>query len=232
MNLNDAKLERAAKIVAKAELKQWSDFEKYPEPEFSEKFQKEMQALIYDVNANKIKQDKVRMGWQYYSKRGIAAVLLGFLLSCVIMPEAVMAGCQRLIEAVQTVFREYTEYQFDSNVSEEVFVPLRISYMSEPLKETENERHKNRVYVLYEDGDIYFSLNQTILNKENKVNYIVDTEDVAVETIKIQNEEVDFSFRHEVYKFVWIHDIYLVTGQSNLPKESIIKILENIEFEN
>ncbi len=46
-----------------------------------------MQELIGKVKAGKIKQARARMGWQYYVKHGIAAVLLCFLLSCVVMPE-------------------------------------------------------------------------------------------------------------------------------------------------
>ena len=231
MNLNDEKLKRAAKIVAKTELKQWSDFEEYPEPEFSEKFQKEMQALIYDVNANKVKQDKVRMGWQYYSKRGIAAVLLCFLLSCVIMPEAVMAGCQRLIEAVQTVFREYTEYQFDSREkADSQFVPLTFGYIPENLYEHEIELTEKSYFVDYinAEGNIIFVLEQELLTKGMDSTYIADTENAKEKYYMVKNSEVQFIEKNGRIQFVWICGAYRITGQTRLPEEEIILILENI----
>ncbi len=83
---------------------------------FSPQFEHDMDVLLYRFANGKIVTDPVRMGWQYYTRRGVAAVLLGFLLTCVTMPEAVVAGYQRIIEAVEqfvlddarTVLNEYT----------------------------------------------------------------------------------------------------------------------------
>lgn len=56
MEISDEKLQEAAKIIAKAEVEQWKNFESYPEPALSESFQQIMQDLIHDVEKGNIEQ--------------------------------------------------------------------------------------------------------------------------------------------------------------------------------
>lgn len=90
-----------------------------PQPQehlFSQQFEHDMDVLLYRFANDGIKTERVRMGWQYYARRGAAAVLLGAILTCIAMPEAVVAGYQRLIETVEqfvlddarTTLNEYT----------------------------------------------------------------------------------------------------------------------------
>ena len=69
--------------------------------DFSEQFEHNMDVLRYRLANGTIKTDRIRMGWQYYTRRGVAAVLLGAILTCVAMPEAVIAGYQKFIEVVE-----------------------------------------------------------------------------------------------------------------------------------
>ena len=84
--------------------------------DFSEQFEHNMDVLRYRFANGTIKTEPIRMGWQYYTRRGVAAVLLGAILTCAAMPEAVIAGYQKFIEVVEqfvlddarTVLNEYT----------------------------------------------------------------------------------------------------------------------------
>lgn len=138
-----------------------------------------MQRLIAEWKQGNIQPDKVHMGWQYYTRNSIAAVLLCFLLACFTMPEVVQAGCQRIIEAVETVFEEYTEYRYHSNAAGDTeFVPLQFGYLPEGLDEIEREENADSIDLLYMDETTgqYFNIYQKILTEINNSTYIVDTE--------------------------------------------------------
>lgn len=233
MKLSDEKLQYAAKLAAKAELEPWLDYEAYEEPVFSEKFQQRMQALIENVRVGNVAQDRARLGWQYYSRRGLAAVLLCFLLSCVAMPEAVMAGCRKVIEVVRTVYEEYTEYHFTSREKAEAqLTPLTFGYLPDSLHKNTEEITTITYFVDYVDstGRIVFSLEQDLLTENMTSNYIADTEDANVKYGTIKGREVQLIEKKERIQFVWIYEAYCITGQTRLPEEEILRILQNIEL--
>ena len=95
----------------------------HPEHQFSEEFLEKMMPLLQAARRGTVKAAEYFMGWQYYAKQGIAAVLICFLLACAAMPETVLAGYHKLIEVVETIYEEYTEFRYrvneESNVDEE-----------------------------------------------------------------------------------------------------------------
>ena len=231
MKLSDEELRRSVKLLAKAELEQWHDYEDYPEPAFSEQFHQKMYALLNDVQANKVKQDRTRMGWLYYSKRVIVAVLLCFLLSYAIMPEAVLASCHQIIEVVRAVFEEYTEYHITSREASDIqLVPVTLKYLPEGIQEVEREEHPTTLRVVYQDnaGQNVLILRQEIFKKGAESDYIVDTEDAQTEYYTVQNEQIQIITKEDRIQFIWKHGDYLITGQTKLPKEEILLILQNI----
>ena len=231
MKLSDEKLQYAAKLAAKAELELWSDYEAYEEPVFSAKFQQRMQELIKNVRVGKVAQDRARLGWQYYGRRGLAAVLLCFLLSCVAMPEAVMAGCRSVLEVVRTVFEEYTEYHITSRESDSTqFVPISLNYLPEGIYEAEREEHPTRLRIVYHNpvGQSILTIMQELFTGDVESGYITDTEDAQVTYCMIQNEMVELITKDDRIQFVWEHGAYLITGQTRLSKEEVILILQNI----
>lgn len=231
MKLSDEKLQYAAKLAAKAELEPWLDYEAYEEPVFSAKFQQRMQALIKNVRAGNVAQDRARLGWQYYGRRGLAAVLLCFLLSCVAMPEAVMAGGRKVIEVVRTVFEEYTEYHFTSRESDSTqFVPISLNYLPEGIYEAEREEHPTTLRIIFQNnaGQNILILRQSIFTESFESGYIVDTEDAQITYCMVQDEMAELITKDDRVQFVWEHGTYLITGQTRLSKEEVILILQNI----
>lgn len=230
MKLTDDQLHRAA-ALAQERL-----FSQLPQEEqcqhiFSEQFEQNMQRLIAEWKQGNIQPDKVHMGWQYYTRNSIAAVLLCFLLACFTMPEVVQAGCQRIIEAVETVFEEYTEYRYHSNAAGDTeFVPLQFGYLPEGMIETEREEHPTRLFLSFDKGSSYIIVNQTLLTEETGVTYGIDTEDALTKIFMINNNQVRFIYKENRIHFIWLHGAYQITGQTNLPEDEVIKILENVEF--
>ena len=230
MKLTDDQLHRAA-ALAQERL-----FSQLPQEEqcqhiFSEQFEQNMQRLIAEWKQGNIQPDKVHMGWQYYTRNGIAAVLLCFLLACFTMPEVVQAGCQRIIEAVETVFEEYTEYRYHSDAAGDTeFVPLQFGYLPEGMVETDRDEQEALLYLFYESEKFYFLLNQEQITSDDAITYIVDTEDAMQQVIEIQGEDVQFIYKENRIQFIWLHGACRITGQTNLSEDEVIKILENVEF--
>ena len=98
MKLREEQLYRAASIADNIEMASIPDKETCPKHSFSEKFESDMRALISKIRNNEIEPYYVHMGWQFYTKRSAAVILLAFLLTCAVMPDAVMAACRRIVE--------------------------------------------------------------------------------------------------------------------------------------
>ena len=196
MKLTEEQLRRAAKLA------QQKDLARLPEADtilVSPRMEQKMQTLITQVKRGEITPARASMGWRYYTRNGIAAVLIGFLLTCAAMPEVVIAGCQRLIQMVETVFEEYTQQEYTSNASaESTFVPVSFGYMPEGMVATRHEKTRSTLYVLYIKEDYYFILEQRLLTEDGSITYGVDTEDADVEQLAVNGETVQF-----IYKENW-----------------------------
>lgn len=162
----------------------------------------------------------VHMGWQYYSKRGAAALLLGAALTTAVAPDTVQAACRKIVEAVEHVFVQYTEFQYTSHAAADTpFVPLVLQYMPDGLTEVEREQNDNSLFVLYEGEDSYFILEQRLLTEESGAMTIIDTENAELELLFYENEEIKLIFKDDRISFIWLHDVYEITGQTNLSRE-------------
>ena len=200
----------------------------------SAQLEQRLQQLLAQVQRGEIMPAPLRMGWQYYTRNSAAAVLLCFLLACITMPEAVMAGCQTVIQAVKSVLVEYTEFHYTSTAPADTkFVPLQFGYLPEGLDEIEREENEDSLRIVYADelGNRQFILRQELLTEDMNSTHIVDTEDTQVEIVVLQGEEVTFIYKEERIQFVWMHDSYMITGQTRLEEKEVIKILQSTRFQ-
>lgn len=200
---------------------------------FSEQFEQDMEALRRKVRANQVAQKQAFLGWPYYTRRGIVAVLLCFVLACFTMPETVLAGYRYLIEVIETVWDEYTEFRYHSDASADTeFQPLELQYLPEGMEEVSREEKPDGINIIYENkgnGD-YIDIYQRLLTEECSMDAIMDTEDIGIETIDIQNGDIRLAFKREQIYFYNIRDKYYINGRTNLTQEDIVKILNNISF--
>lgn len=231
MKLNEKQLRRAALLAQQRQ--QYQAWNARPEQHsFSASFEQTMQQLIHQLQQHQLAQNKAPMGWQYYMRNSIAAVLLCFLLACVTMPEAVMAGCQKVIQAVETVFERYTEFQYHSSAAgTTAFVPMQFGYLPDGMVEEKYRETETSIHILYRNNNTYFMMVQELLMQDDGIVYGVDTEDAEQQIMQIHGEEVRFIYKENRIHFIWLHDAYHITGQTNLPEHEVIKILEHITFE-
>lgn len=232
MKLNDELLSRAATLVRDNKMKTLSEYETYPAHEFSEAFEQDMQNLIEKLSKDEVQPYRVSMGWQYYVRHGIVAVLVCFLLTCFAAPQAVMAGYHKLVEIIETVVTEYTEYRYQVNETvNDQFQQVTFGYLPDGMEVTEEIVQERSYYVEYRNEKKFFRLEQMLLTEDDGMGHIVDTENATIEEHIIKGTTVKFISKRGMNGYVWIYEEYLITGQSNYSIEEMIKILEKTKIQ-
>lgn len=232
MKLTEEQLRKAALLAREKEISQFHTMNDCPAHIFSAEFEAKAQALFTQSGQGTLKRNPARMGWQYYAKRGIAAALIGFLLICIAPPEAVMAGCEKFVKMIETVFEELTEIQFDqSGYTKDEFVAAKLNDLPDDMQEVEHWIGTNgTIFCKYENRDYYFYMEQIIMTEENALAYILDTEEAEVENLSTKNGAVSILQKNGIYQFMLLHDCNLLVGDTNLPYNELVNILENIYF--
>lgn len=231
MKLNDAQLQRAASLADAIELSFLPTQDNCPKHTFSAEFEAKMQHLIKRVRQSEIKPYRVFMGYAYYAKRSIAAVLIAFLLSCVTMPQAVIAGYHKLITVIENIVTEYTEYKYHSTVPGTAqFIPLEFGYLPEGMEQTRNNINEDRLNVMYKNEQCYFSLKQVMITEDMVYGNAVDTENAQVEKKTLRGEDLTLIFKEDTITYVWDYGMYHFWGISNLSLEEVEKILNNLKI--
>lgn len=230
--LSDAELHQAAMECMDYDLAWFDLYADFKDPVYSEQFTERMDTMLVQQRKGQIKAAEYFMGWQYYTKRGIAAVLLCFLLACVTMPEAVLAGYHKLIEVVETIFEEYTEYRYTVNEDgaiEEVFRPIQLNYLPNNLMEDNKRITNSSLKLVYCNvNKQYFIIYQKLMTEQNMVTYLVDVENTK--TLQIKGTEAKFKIKDEAIYFMWLNERYFINGQTNLTEEELVKILEKSDI--
>ena len=200
---------------------------------FSEQFEQDMEALRRKVRANQVAQKQAFLGWPYYTRRGIAAVLLCFVLACFTMPETVLAGYRYLIEVIETVWDEYTHFRYHSDASVDTeFQPLELQYLPEGMEEVRREQLDDGLRIICENEEkgYYFDIYQRVLTEVSKLDAIEDTKDIESKIVIVQDKEIRLNFKEGRIYFSCLYNSYYITGQTNLSEKDIIRIWEKIKF--
>lgn len=207
-----------------------------PPHEFSRAFTAKVEGIYKQLRACTLPHKRAALGWPYYVRRTAAVLFLCFVLTCVAMPEAVMAGYQRLVEIVETIFEDYTEFRYRPEAVEETeFVPLRLGYLPEGMEEVQRDKTAISLDVIYQDKQKqYFEIDQKIIDKNDKTTYVIDMEKVPAGLDPARRKNIKFiyqeKYEEEQNNVIWIYEEYRVVIQSNLPEEEIVKIINHIEF--
>ena len=225
------------RIAARALQMELDLFDRYldePEYTFHEEFTRKMDRLRSDVRQGMVRAAEYSMGVTFYLKRCIAAVLLIFTLACITMPETVLAAYHKIIEVVETVFDEYTEYRYrvnDDGGIEETFRPMKLNYLPEGMEEVWKEETDNSIDLLYMDAEEnYLNIFQKNVIKSNGAVYVFNDENTTDEYVQINGGYIQVAAKNNKISFIGSCDGYKVIGITNLPKVELIKILEQIEY--
>lgn len=232
--ITEEELREAAREVLEYELAIFDSYNDYPDHIFHGKFRLNMAALLHEVKRGAVKAAKYSMGFTFYAQQCIAAVLLIFTLSCIAMPETVLAGYHKLIEVIETVFEEYTEYRYrvnDDGGIEETFKPLKLGYLPEGMEEVKNNRMSNSVNKLFVDNqNNYFKIYQCLVAAEDSTIYNTDTVTKRTKSIKVDSEIILLVFHEKEIGFSGLYKSYHISGQTDLNEKELIKILNSLEI--
>lgn len=207
-----------------------------PPHEFSRAFTAKVEGIYKQLRACTLPHKRAALGWPYYARRTAAVLFLCLVLTCVAMPEAVMAGYQRLVEIVETLFEDYTEFRYRTEAVEKTeFVPLRLGYLPEEMEEVQRDETKKSMDLVYKDKKKqFFKINQRMIEEIDKTTYVIDMGKIPVDLDRAGRENIQFVYQEkngrERIQVVWLYDKYRITVQSNLSEEEIVKIINHIEF--
>ena len=231
--ITEEELREAAREVLEYELAIFDSYNDYPDHIFHGKFRLDMAALIHEVKRGAVKAAKYSMGFTFYAKQCIAAVLILFTLSCIAMPETVLAGYHKLIEVIETVFEDYTEYRYrvnDDGGIEETFKPLKLGYLPEGMELIEKNDRANCINLVYCDKQYNYLKFQQKKIEVTKYNvYVIDSENKLNEHLRLKNGEINIFSEEGTILYTGIYGNYEVVGITNLSKEELINILEKIK---
>lgn len=207
-----------------------------PPHEFSRAFTAKVEGIYKQLRACTLPHKRAALGWPYYVRRTAAVLFLCLVLTCVAMPEAVMAGYQRLVEIVETIFEDYTEFRYRTEAVEETeFVPLRLGYLPEGMKEVERDKTAISLDIMYQDKEKKcLKIDQRIMKKNDKTTYVIDMKKTPAGLDSARRENMKFIYQEkygeERTEVIWLYDQYRIVIQSNLPEEELVKIINHIEF--
>ena len=232
--ITEEELREAAREVLEYELAIFDSYNEYPDHIFHGKFRLNMAALLHEVKRGAVKAAKYSMGFTFYAKQCIAAVLILFTLSCIAMPETVLAGYHKLIEVIETVFEDYTEYRYrvnDDGSIEETFKPLKLGYLPEGMEEIWRTKQLNTVDIWHMDtNDYYFNIYQKKIEKQDGTVSIVDSDVIISKELRIEDTSIMLNYENEEIYYYFLYDGYAISGITNLDEEELIKILKEFDI--
>lgn len=235
--ITEEELREAAREVLEYELAIFDSYNDYPDHIFHGKFRLNMAALIHEVKRGAVEAAKYSMGFTFYAKQCIAAVLILFTLSCIAMPETVLAGYHKLIEVIETVFEDYTEYRYrvnDDGGIEETFKPLKLGYLPEGMEEIRRQQNKHSIDILYTDKtekkERYLNLFQREVISNSEVLYIADNTNSYVENINLKDASAIIMYDEEEIRFIIQYKNGYILGYAYLSVEEVKKIVYSLEI--
>jgi hypothetical protein len=232
-NISDEEIAEACRLLMAYEVATIPQESAYDDIR-SETYIAYMDSLLAQAKAGTLIAPNVPMGWQYYTRKGLAAILIAALLAGIAMPERVMAGYRWLVEVVEQFFEDRkTTYRYTSNADEDIeFVPMQFGYLPEGIecevKEAKNEKIRLLFSRNYDGIFEYFEITQRIIEKSISV-YGGNTNIFYTEIVIINDETVKIIFDEDKIRFLCMNDKYHIDGQTNLTKKELFKILKNIE---
>lgn len=200
----------------------------YPPPDekiiFSKEHNKKM-AKIFKAEKRKLWHKKALK----ISKYAACFLAIIMLISAVTIYN-VEALRVKFLNFVFTSDYEGTSFNFEEKEEEKEAPPenntdIAFGYVPEGFELIDARQKKENIHIRYASGENYFQ----ILRGDLSGNYNVDTENGTYENIKIDGLEAVYFTNPNINSVVWNDSYYIYIITSNISKEELIKIAENIK---
>ena len=233
--LTDREIEEACRLLSAYEVATIPPEDTYTDIRSAD-YTAYMDDLISKSEAGVLRAPDVPMGWQYYTRKAVAAALIAALLAGIAMPERVMAGYRWLVEVVEQFFEDRkTTYRYTSNADEDAeFVPMQFGYLPEGMDKSILEEKYNYIKFLFitvnNEHLRYLEITQKAINGDFKRLYGSNVEIYYTDVVVVQKNIVKIMQDDNKISFSYIVGSNHIKGQTNLPKEELIRVLEDIKF--
>jgi len=216
--LTDTVLDEAAKKACdNPDIEDAFDCE---EIEFSPEHEKKMQKILKSANKGSFSSWLNR-----YGKR-VACIALVFLVASFAAVLSVDAWRMRLFWFVIDEGEPNTDFTFYGNITNRYADDnISLGYVPDGMELISSEKTRRSYFICFADNDDYFNLNIGTLSSVLSI----DTENGYSENIYIRdNIEATFVCTPRVNTLLWAEDesSYIIT--SNLSKDEMIRIAENV----
>lgn len=200
----------------------------YKDPEEKIVFSKEhnqKMAKIFKTEKRKLWRKKALK----YSKYAACFLAIITVLSAVTIYN-VEALRVKFLNFVFTNDYEGTTFNFEEKQGEQETsiknnTDIAFGYVPEGFELIDARQKKENIHIRYAFGENYFQILRGDLNG----NYSVDTENGTYENIKIDGLEAVYFTNPNINSVVWNDSYYIYIITSNISKEELIKIAENIK---
>ena len=188
--------------------------EELPEPEYSKKHIRRMNALKNKMRGNV---------YHHFTTKTIrvmliAAILLAFLMTAFVFPSS--------REAFMDNFNIASRYQMTKENKNSVPDKITVGYIPEGFELESKQTYSKTIIYDYSSNKSKF----TITKFSSSVEIDFDTEYIKTETITIDNTEYTYSIGvSNISNILWIENDYVYQIKGNISKEEILKIAESIE---
>lgn len=212
------------KHMRKAEIKMLDSLPKEEElsHKFSKDFEKKMDKLIKEQ-----KRTPFMRSFVIYGKR-VAAIFLIIVSVSFATTMSVEAYRVRFFEVITEVWEEFTSIVFKSEegINDGNLLPTNPQYIPEGFS------------IFYEDVDDY--MNMIIYKNEANIEIfyeqsfisnkeiLLDTEGIEVETMKIENQNINYFTNKGVNQVYWNDNTYTYTLISSIDIEEIFKMTKSV----
>lgn len=212
------------KHMRKAEIKMLDSLPKEEDLsyKFSEDFEKKMDKLIREEKSIPFMRSFV-----VYGKRAAAIFLIIASISFA-TTMSVEAYRVKFFKVITEVWEEFTSIVFKSEeeVNDGNLVPTNPQYIPEGFSMFYEDVDNYMNMIIYKDAaniEIFYE-QSFISNKE----ILLDTEGVEVETMKIENQEINYFSNKGVNQVYWNDDNYTYAFISSIDMEELFRMTKSV----
>ena len=189
---------------------------------FSGRFFRKMNALLKYERRGSFARFAARLG------RVVAAVIVVVFLLNTALVIGVKAYREKFFEIVKTVTEEFTSFFVvvnDESATDEL-VPIEFSYIPDGFQLVEQYNSVVDIITIYrnENGEEICYTQSRMVDSEMHI----DTEDAAVETLKIVDCEVFSVVENSTIQLHWFDGIYEFYIISNTDYETVVALVEDL----
>ncbi len=188
--------------------------EELPEPEYSKKHIRRMNALKNKMRGNV---------YHHFTTRTIKVMLVAAILLALMMTAFVFPSSR---DSFMDNFNIASRYQMTKNNKNSVADKIIVGYIPEGFKLENQQTYSKTIIYDYSSNDSKF----TITKFSSSIEIDFNTEDIETEAIVVGNKEYTYGISlSNVSNLIWIENDYIYQIKGDITKEEMLNIATTIK---